>query len=264
MSAATPISVCPPVRAIARIGLDLSERSVGTTAIGAALAELHPVWLHRGEHFFEATSVYSCAGAPIFGPDGGCAGMLDLTGVQAEERPELRHLAAQMAERVEQALLLAVPHALLLHLQWPGPASAAGAGLLAVDGEGRIVGANRSACAMLGLRHGAGQAGFGGLEAAFATPSGQLMGLRPGAAPRQVPLWSGLHVLVVAASCGGAGRIDLPPPAQARPVAKLRDTEAALIHAAVEAARGNVAAAALQLGISRATVYRHLKAGQRR
>ncbi len=254
----------PPVRAIARIGLDLSERSVATTAIGAALAELHPVWLHRGEHFFEATSVYSCAGAPIFGPDGGCAGMLDLTGVQAEERPELRHLATQMAERVEQALLLAVPHATLLHLQWPGPSSAAGAGLLAVDGEGRIVGANRSACAMLGLRHGAGQAGFGGLEAAFATPIGQLMGLRPGAAPRQVPLWSGLRVLVVAASCGGAGRIDLPPPAQARPVAKLRDTEAALIHAAVEAARGNVAAAARQLGISRATVYRHLKAGQRR
>ena len=38
---------------ITRIGVDLSERSVGTTAIGAALAELQPVWLHRGEHFFD-------------------------------------------------------------------------------------------------------------------------------------------------------------------------------------------------------------------
>ena len=49
---------------IARVGVDLSERAVGTTAIGAALAELQPVWLHRGEHFFDDTSVYSCAGAP--------------------------------------------------------------------------------------------------------------------------------------------------------------------------------------------------------
>ncbi|MFT6698302.1 MAG: transcriptional regulator of acetoin/glycerol metabolism, partial [Polaromonas sp.] len=32
---------------ITRIGVDLSEASVGTTAIGAALTELQPVWLHR-------------------------------------------------------------------------------------------------------------------------------------------------------------------------------------------------------------------------
>jgi transcriptional regulator of acetoin/glycerol metabolism len=64
---------------ITRIGVDLSEKSVGTTAIGAALRELQPVWLHRGEHFFNDTSIYSCAGAPLFGPDGHCVGMLDLT-----------------------------------------------------------------------------------------------------------------------------------------------------------------------------------------
>jgi transcriptional regulator of acetoin/glycerol metabolism len=72
---------------ITRIGTDLSEPQVGTTAIGAALTELQPVWLHRGEHFFDATSVYSCAGAPLFGPDGRCVGMLDLTGIEAAERP---------------------------------------------------------------------------------------------------------------------------------------------------------------------------------
>ena len=33
----------PRATAIARVGVDLSERSVGTTAIGAALAELQPV-----------------------------------------------------------------------------------------------------------------------------------------------------------------------------------------------------------------------------
>ena len=41
------------------------------------------VWLHRGEHFFADTGIYSCAGAPLFGPDGTCLGMIDVTGVQA-------------------------------------------------------------------------------------------------------------------------------------------------------------------------------------
>lgn len=248
------------VQAIARIGVDLCEASVGTTAISAALTELHPVWLHRGEHFFEATSVYSCAGAPIFGPDGRCAGMLDLTGVRAEERPELRHLAAQMAQRVEQALLLAVPHHRLLQVQWPGPTAAANAGLLAVDGDGIIVGADRAACAMLGLRLDAAARAFGSLEDTFATASGRLMSLRPGQAPRHVPLWSGLQVLVASAHAGPDGAVDA---LRATP-ARLRDTEADLIRQAVDAARGNVAEAARQLGISRATIYRRLARSRQR
>ncbi|HEY5581564.1 MAG TPA: histidine kinase, partial [Rhodoferax sp.] len=76
----------PRAHLITRIGTNLSERSIGTTAISTALAELQPVWLHRGEHFFEATSVYSCAGTPLFGPDGACVGMLDVTGIDAQER----------------------------------------------------------------------------------------------------------------------------------------------------------------------------------
>ena len=102
------------MHAIARIGVDLSERAVGTTAIGAALAERVPVWLHRGEHFFDDTAVYSCAGAPLFGPDGDCVGMLDLTGVLAPQRRALRHLVALAARRIGNALVRTRPHALRL------------------------------------------------------------------------------------------------------------------------------------------------------
>ncbi|MBC7603179.1 MAG: histidine kinase, partial [Ramlibacter sp.] len=120
---------------ITRIGADLSERAVGTTAIGAALSELHPVWLHRGEHFFDDTSCYSCAGAPLFGPDGRCIGMLDLTGIDAVERPELKHLVAQSARSIENAVLLGGSHRLLLRLNWPGRnLGAEDDGLLALDG----------------------------------------------------------------------------------------------------------------------------------
>ena len=56
----------PAAAAIARVGVDLSEAAVGTTAISTALTDLQPVWLHRGEHFFFFFSVFSCAGAPIW------------------------------------------------------------------------------------------------------------------------------------------------------------------------------------------------------
>ncbi|MGI9134517.1 MAG: GAF domain-containing protein, partial [Rhodoferax sp.] len=106
----------PRAYLLTRIGTDLSERSVGTTAISTALFELQPVWLHRGEHFFANTAVYSCAGAPLFGPDGACIGMLDLTGIDAIERPELKHLVTQSALKIENAMVLAQPHRLVVRL----------------------------------------------------------------------------------------------------------------------------------------------------
>lgn len=250
----TADAAVPAVHTIAREGVDLSEPSVGTTAIGAALGELQPVWLHRGEHFFEATSVYSCAGAPILGPDGQLAGMLDLTGVLVDERPELRHLAAQMAHRIETALLLALPRHRLLRVQWPGAPTPESGGLLAVDADGVIVGADRHARAILGLRWDGPVARFGALDAWFATPMGALLGLRADAPAQPVPLWSGLQALV--------GAVDAACDADAP--GRWHEAQARLVRDAIDAARGNVARAAAQLGISRATLYRRLAALRRR
>ena len=239
---------------ITRIGTDLSERSVGTTAIGAALAELQPVWLHRGEHFFADTSVYSCAGAPLFGPDGSCIGMLDLTGIETIERPELKHLASQSAQRIENALLRSQAHRLLLRLNWPGNALGSEAdGLLALDADGWITGANPMARQMV--------SGLQGVERVHAT---EVFGLplhllfdaaRRGHHTLEIPLWTGLilHAMAVA-------RVNLPTPYEAAPLGAtgLKDMETAMIYKAVDQARGNVAQAAQALGISRATVYRKL------
>lgn len=137
---------------IARVGVNPSERAVGTTAIGTTLAKHQPVWLHRGEHFFDDTSAYSCAGAPLFGPDGRCVGTLDLTGIHAPERPALKHLVTQSTLSFENALMLAPPHRVLLRLNWPGQLSgSADDGLLGVGADGQITAANRAAAHMLGL-----------------------------------------------------------------------------------------------------------------
>lgn len=245
-------------RDIARVGVDLSERAVGTTAIGAALAEREPVWLHRGEHFFDATSIYSCAGAPLFGPQGDCIGMLDLTGVQAVERPELRHLAALSARSIENALVHDHPCALRLRLDWPGYGAGPGSeGLLCIDADGRVTASNTVARQMLHPPPGAATAPH--CNDLFALPPQMLFdAARRGDAVLEVPLWSGLRVQ---ARPQLADRAPLPHPAGAeRP--RLRDVETALIRRAVDDARGNVAEAARSLGISRATVYRKLGRGR--
>lgn len=239
---------------ITRVGVDLSERAVGTTAIGAALAELQPVWLHRGEHFFADTSCYSCAGAPLVGPDGKPVGMLDLTGIDAAERPELKHMVVQSARSIEDALALARPHQMLLRLNWPGRRfGAEHEGLLCLDGDGWVVSANpaaREMLAHLGSAHGPVHA-----SDLFACPWESLFDVAPRDAAVEVPLWSGLTLQVLAQA---AGRALAARPAAPDARLPLKDMEAELIHDAVRECRGNVMAAAKMLGISRATVYRKL------
>jgi sigma-54 dependent transcriptional regulator, acetoin dehydrogenase operon transcriptional activator AcoR len=263
----------PRANTIARVGVDLSERMIGTSAIGAALTELRPVWLHRGEHFYTSNSAYSCAGAPLFGPDGQCVGMLDLTGVEADERPELKHLVAQSARSIENALTLERPHNLLVRLNWPGRTLGDETdGLVCLDADGWVTGANQAARALIAQLAPTSRATAASPPASaplhcselFAMPYEMLFEAagrdaygQP--APIDVPLWSGLRLHAIslnrAHSNAGVSAQRGTPGGEHR---SLRDVESALIRKAVIQARGNVMQAARELGISRATVYRKL------
>ena len=231
-------------RAIGRVGVDLSERRVGTSAIGAALREQRSVWLHRGEHFFQDTSVYSCAGAPLFDADGQCIGMLDLTGINTVERPQLQGLASACARRIEQALLRQRPAAWRVQLNWPGQLSGnEHDGLMLFDDDGVLLGANSAArqlCAQ------ALPAGLSSQEV-FAMDWALLRDLCRRQAVTEVALWSGLQVHVREALDASQGH-----------TAPLKAFENDLIQQTMQRTRGNVAEAARLLGISRATLYRRL------
>ena len=247
---------------IARVGVDLSEKAVGTTAISAALTELQPVWLHRGEHFYQDTGVYSCAGAPVFGPDGLCAGMLDLTGIETTERPALKHLVRRSARSIENSWLLSTDHALVLRLNWPGNQPGDDSdGLLTLDNDGHIVGANPTARQMLSMSPDTDGQTLHASEV-FASPWENLFDAASRqASAQELPLWSGLRLQTQALRPGTrpAAAHSAKNSERAQAMTKpLKDVQTEMIREAVQQARGNVAEAARSLGISRATVYRKL------
>lgn len=256
----------PRAGLITRIGVDLSEQAIGTTAIGAALSEQHSVWLHRSEHFFDDNAAFSCAGSPLFGPDGSCIGMLDLTGIEVPERPELKHLTAQSARTIENAMLLQQKHGLLLRINWPGqPLGEDTDGLIALDADGSVLGANQHARMMVPqLMHLA----HGGVHCSdlFAMPFSMLFDAsRRSHAVIEAPLWSGLRLITMVQRPDQEGnhstlRTEVNNPAGHA----LRDIETEVISKAIVQSRGNVAQAARALGISRATMYRKLGSGKPR
>ena len=266
---------------ITRIGTDLSESQLATTAIGAALKELQPVWMHRGEHFFEANAAYSCAGAPLFGPDGDCVGMLDLTGIETTERPELKHLVSQAARSIENALTLGrlaaqqLHSGMLVRLNWPGRTLGDETdGLVCVDADGFVLGANQTARQMLPQINQTGNGPIARQHCSelFAMAFEMLFDAArqhggAGTDSMEVPLWSGLRLQALPQTPGhNAPAAPKHTPAQSAPAppnASLKDVETALIRKAVDDARGNVMQAARALGISRATVYRRLGNGKR-
>jgi sigma-54 dependent transcriptional regulator, acetoin dehydrogenase operon transcriptional activator AcoR len=244
--------------------VDLSETAIGTSAIGAALAEQANVWLHRGEHFFNDTSFYSCAGSPIFDGVGRCAGMLDVTGIEVQERPELIHRVSSAARRIENQLVLATPHTLVVHLRWAGAdaLSREAEGLLCLDEDGQICAMNRTARQMLGMSE-LPQASHA--SEVFATDWRRLFDSHVGEAPITVPLWSGLSVELRTSRSGklapkvSSALVDTRVRSN---VGALKAHETDVIRDTVSQLKGNVAAAAIKLGISRATVYRKLRSGR--
>ena len=258
---------------ITRTGTDLSEQALATTTISAALTELRPVWLHRGEHFFDANSVYSCAGAPLFGPDGACIGMLDLTGIDAAERPELKHLVAQSARSIENALTISQlknQRDLLIRLNWPGRTLGDETdGLVCLNADGYVTAANQMARLMVPqlLLQLAPQPPLHASDL-FAMSTDILFDAARSQSSNlalEVPLWTGLRLHALPLFGGQAGTVKHAQlDATAAPPQPLKDIETALIRKAVDEARGNVQKAAKTLGISRATVYRRLGATLKR
>ncbi|MBR0965842.1 sigma-54-dependent Fis family transcriptional regulator [Bradyrhizobium diazoefficiens] len=135
-------------------GSNFSEALEGTNGLGTALAEQTPILVHRDEHFRAQWHMFSCAVAPLFDQAGRLAGAVNITSC----REDLARAAHQLALAVTMEASRRMEGAIFRgHFRnaWiatvPGDG---GSGLLAYDDDRRIVGACRSARALLGLTDG--------------------------------------------------------------------------------------------------------------
>jgi transcriptional regulator of acetoin/glycerol metabolism len=140
-------------RVALRPGAIWLEQWRGTNAIGTALADRRPVVVQGGEHYLERNGFLTCAASPIVDPTGQLLGVLDISG---DHRGHHRHTLAlvRSAARMVEHRLFEARHGqglqLRLHTQPEGLGTVT-EGLAALDADGRIVGADASALALLGL-----------------------------------------------------------------------------------------------------------------
>ena len=134
-------------------GVNWSEPAKGTNAVGTALVAELPTLVHADEHFMHANHFLTCSAAPILDPRGNILGALDVSGEHPSYHPHTMALVKMSARMIENHWLSDdLRHVMRLHFH--GRVEFLGTlmeGILAVNPDGRIVGANRAALDQLGL-----------------------------------------------------------------------------------------------------------------
>ncbi len=133
------------------LGACWSEQEEGTCGVGTCIADGQPITVHKSEHFRAPNISLSCSAAPILDPEGRLLAVLDASALSSPEDKRSQHLAfhvvAQTAELVENAHFRNAfsGHWLLQMARAQEFLDVQPDYLLALDGEGRVLGANRAA-----------------------------------------------------------------------------------------------------------------------
>jgi transcriptional regulator of acetoin/glycerol metabolism len=279
---ARPQEVMMPLGA--RVGVNLAEEAVGTTAPGITARTGQASVVQGCEHFFGAVQVMYCAAAPIHDVHGQLAGALDLSSEHLPFNFDAASVVGLYATAIENRLLCAqaTEHLVLQMQVSPALLDTPMAGLVGVSAAGRIDWINGAAARLLGItspRRGAlgldceewlGQrferlAGLGRPDAPvpMQLPNGLMLWLRARMQARDGA--RNVHTVAphaVAAHADAAPLAPQAPMASAPPPARtLRELDRHVIARTLDACGGNVSKAARQLGVSRGLIYRHLQPG---
>jgi transcriptional regulator of acetoin/glycerol metabolism len=272
-----------PILREARVGVDLAEQLVGTTAPGIVAWTGQPVAVVAGEHFYDSLSTVECAAAPIRDAQGRVAGVLDLSVEGRRFGFDGASMVGLYATRIENRLLqMQSREHLVLHFQ--ADRSLLGTPLEAMAGigaDGQVRWLNGVATRLAGPQPEAPQSA----EALFGLGLPGLLALTRRQAPALTHLPSGLGVWLRARLRGPHGA-DFnhalampclaplasaapapPPPLPARPQQQpldaptLENHSRDLIQSTLAACGGNISRAARKLGVSRGLLYRRLRSG---
>ncbi len=136
-----------------RLGVDLSEDAVGTTAPGVAARTGQSLRVLGAEHYFDDVRDMNCAAAPIRDIRGRIAGALDISSEAVPFGFDAASIVDLFASAIENRLLLTQSREhLVVHFQVAAPLlDSPFVGLVGIDADGRVVWCNATASKLLGL-----------------------------------------------------------------------------------------------------------------
>jgi len=280
----------PVLRKTSRVGVNISERVVGTTAPGIVASTGQACAVDGAEHYFDVLGHMQCAAAPIRDVAGQLAGVLDLTVEARRFGFDAASMVALHATTIENRLLQAQSRDHLI-LRFQASPTLLGTPLEALAGvapDGTIAWLNNAGARLLGRLPEAADERDVEYLLGHDLASLLRLGRREAAQPRR--LASGLGVWVQARLKGADGadfRHAVAMPGEAAPLAierqddarmqapeacertnlvesaspaqaTLREHSRKLIEETLAAHGGNVSQAARQLRVSRGTLYRRL------
>jgi sigma-54 dependent transcriptional regulator, acetoin dehydrogenase operon transcriptional activator AcoR len=131
-----------------------SEAEAGTNGMGTCLAAASPVSVRRDDHFFTQFTQLTCSAVPVFDPAGQICAVLDVSSRSSLMQQHLLVLLGMTARMIENRLIdkqFRGAHPLHFHSR-PEFVYTLHEGRLAVDDDGCVLAANRSALFQLGLQ----------------------------------------------------------------------------------------------------------------
>jgi transcriptional regulator of acetoin/glycerol metabolism len=252
---------------VARLGVNLNETHIGTTAPSVVMRTGEACVVRGSEHFFTTISVMHCAATPIRDARGDLAGVLDLSIEGDNFRFDATAMVRLYATAIENRLFEAQSASLLLLRFQSSPAllQTPLVGLAAVDGNGGVAWLNQTGAKLLGTER--VPTDSGDTEALFGLGLEDLLSLYHRGKPQPCLLPNGLTLWIHAGK--ELSREKNIEPALSAKRDRIADVQAIttlhranhfLIESTLATCNGNVSLAARQLGVSRGLLYRKLRA----
>lgn len=134
-------------------GVEWSEKSKGTNAIGTALHEKRPLLIAGGQHFMNINQSLTCSCAPILDPHGRVIGALDVTGDHRQTHQHTLALVRMSGQMIENHMfdeMFRDDICVRFHARSEFLGTLV-QGMAVFSQEGRFLSANRSAQFQMGL-----------------------------------------------------------------------------------------------------------------
>ena len=196
----------PILRQTARVGINIAESVIGTSAPGIVAATGQACTVNGAEHYYNCLGAMQCAAAPIRDMHGHLAAVLDVTAESRRFGFDAASMVALFATTIENRLLQAQSHDHLV-LRFQASPSLFGTpleGLAGIAMDGTVAWMNTAGAGLIQPRH-FDESAPSDVERLFGLNMRALLQLGRSSRPQPVQLTSGLSVWLQATWQGRDG-----------------------------------------------------------